>query len=396
MKSHPRLVSNIWEGVVASDFTLHQVRQRCYHLGQALVKHKLTCLVAYDTRFMSSLFAQDIYQHLSLQGVTVSLVPNPVPLPAVQFALSKQRADCALVVSARNRPYWYNGLVLLVTRDLNLSLTPEADAPEPTVLHEQPGNRPFPSPTEGNASSQLFVADSTLDARKPYLEMLSNLVDVNLIRRSTLTVFADPMHGTASGYLPAVIGEGSQTKAIEINRETDPLFGKATPLPATTGLSRLRKLVRESDSHIGLAFSADGTVPGVVDKNGEQIDQLEVVLLLASYLTRQYRQKGIVIAPAPAAGSPLASAIASLGSWEQALGFKVELTNNATNRIADSLANENQNLLIGCTLEGEIILNSYSLYPDALAAGLLMIELVARNGGSLRNPLDELRSSLSQ
>lgn len=392
MNARFRLFDNFWDGVFATDFTLDHVRQHCYHLGKALLEHNLSCLVAYDTRFMSDLFAHDMYHYLENQGVQVSLVPTSVPLPAVQMALNSQHAQCALFVSARNRPYWYNGLVLLQGREARLSLRFDEAM---STAQGMPEPAPFPSPSDTNTPGQVFFAGSTLDVRKPYLDMLRGLVDVNLIRRVTLTIFTDPMHGTMAGYLPEIIGGGNYTKAIEINREIDPLFGKITPLPEQTAITRLCKLVRESDSHIGLAFSADGTVLGVVDKNGEKLDQLEVVLLLASYLVSQYRQKGIVVAPPPAAGTPLANAVPGLSTWEDTLGFKVELAQDPIQRITEILAQEQQKLLVGCTTDGELIMSKYSLYPDALIAGLLMVELVARNGGSLRTSLDDLRARLA-
>jgi phosphomannomutase len=391
MSSRLRLITNYWEGIVAANFTLEQVRQHSARLGEMLVDQALTCLVAYDTRFMSSLFAQDIYRSFTELGVPVSMVPTPVPLPAVQLALDKQQADCAIIVSARNRPYWYNGLVLLDPGQSNLSL--QAEASTAAVV---PAPAPFPEMPEGGTPGQAITTDTTLDLRRPYLDMLNNLVDLSLIRRSTLTVFADPMHGTMVGYLPAVMGAGSQTKAIEINREPDPLFDRLPPLPAHTNLARLRKLVRESDSNLGLAFSADGTALGVVDKNGEQLTQLDMALLLASYLVRQYRQKGVVIAPPPAQGTPLAAAATrGINAWEQALGFRVELADDPTERITEFLADGQQDLLLGCTGAGEIIINKYSTYPDALIAGLLLIEIVARNG-SLRAPLTDLHASLER
>jgi len=391
MTSRLRLITNYWEGIVAADFTLEQVRQRSARLGEMLADQALTCLVAYDTRFMSSLFAQDIYRSFTELGVPVSMVPTPVPLPAVQLALDKQRADCAIIVSARNRPYWYNGLVLLDPGQSTLSLQAEATT---AVL---PPPVPFPEIPEGGTPGQAITTDTTLDLRRPYLDMFHNLVDLNLIRRSTLTVFADPMHGTMVGYLPAVMGEGSQTKAIEINREPDPLFDRLPPLPAHTNLARLRKLVRESDSNLGLAFSADGTALGVVDKNGEQPTLLDTALLLASYLVRQHRQKGVVIAPPPMNGTPLAAAATrGISAWEQVLGFRVELADDPTARITEFLEDGQQDLLLGCTNAGEIIINKYSTYPDALIAGLLLVELIARSGGTLRASLNELQASLER
>lgn len=391
MTTHLQPDTNLWEGVFAADFTLDRVRRYSHHLGSTMLAGNLSCLVAYDTRFMSNLFAHDIYRHLLGLGVAASLVSAAAPLPAIHLILDREKIDCGLVVSARNRPYWYNGLVLLQRSPVRLSLEQEeSDVIAGEVAHTQP----FPAPAESSPPGQVLIDESTLDVRRPYLDMLRGVVDVTLIRRSTLTIFADPMHGTVAGYMPAIIGEGSQTKAIEINRETDPLFGKTPPLPAEANLSRLRKLVRESDSHIGLAFSADGTALGVVDKNGDQLEQLEIVLVLASYLASQYRQKGVVIAPPPVVGSALATTLAGRTSWEDDLGFKVELTRNANVRIADVLSSEPQNLLVGCTTSGEMMMSKYTRYPDAMIAGLLLVELVARNGGSLRASLDSIHARL--
>ena len=157
------------------------------------------------------------------------------------------------------------------------------------------------------------------DLRGPYLEALRAAVDIDLIRRATLTLFVDPMNGTTSGYIPAAIGEGGQTKAIEINREIDPLFGRQSPQPSESGLNRLRKLVKESDSHLGVALSADGRALSVADSAGELVTPLDLTRLLASYLSRQHRQRGLVVGPLPPEGEP-----ASLRAWADEAGLKVE------------------------------------------------------------------------
>lgn len=377
MSVRSRLVTNFWDGVYATDFTLDQLRRRCTHLGRVLKDRGWSCLVAYDTRFMSNLFARDVYAGLADQQVSVRLAPTSAPLPAVYYALNRQLADCALVVSARNHPYWYNGLVLISPEHPDLHLQ----------LAEAAGERPFPPPAE--SQPELFA-----DLRDPYLAALGEHVDLELIRRATLTIFVDPVHGTTSNYLPTLIGGEGQTRAIEINRESDPLFSKLTPLPTASGLNRLKKLVRESDSHLGVALSADGTALGMVDKNGAQLDLLEIVLLLAAYLVRQYRHKGLVIVPQPAPDAPIAPPPAGVASWEEAVGLKLELAADPRARIAEMLAQNRNQLLIGCTNEGELVLGRYGAYPDAMLAALLFVELVARNAGNLRALIDELHTRL--
>ncbi|MBX0331197.1 phosphoglucomutase, partial [Oscillochloris sp. ZM17-4] len=188
------------------------------------------------------------------------------------------------------------------------------------------------------------------------------------------------------------LGEGGQTRAIEINREPDPLFGKTTPHPAESGLTRLKKLVRESDSHLGLAFSADGTALAVIDKSGEQLHPTELALLLGGYLARQHRHKGPLVAPTPAADSPMAGA--RLAAWEEATGVKVELRPSPEARIAELLEQERPSLLLGASTEGEITIGRIATYPDALLAGLMVAEMVARSGGSLRSMIDAQRDQL--
>lgn len=373
MADHLRLHIDRWEGVYASDFSLDEVRRRCYGLGTALLAQGWSCLVTCDTRFMSSLFARDISHALQAQGVPVSLVPTPSPLPAVQYALEQRRASCALIVTASNQAYWRNGLLLL---------TPQVDV----SLQNQPENVPaelfaaFP-PSETNDAAGN-------DLRTPYLDLLRSQIDVDLIRRTPLTVFVDTMHGTTAGYIPAAIGEGAQTKAIEINRETDPLFGRGTPQPVGAPLMRLRKLVRESDSNLGIALSADGSAISVIDKAGDSVSIFELALVLAAHLSRQHRQRGLVIVP------QVDEAMPGLQQWGDGLGLTIEQAAQPRQRIAQLIAHDRNSLVIGASSEGEISCGRFSPYADGLYAGLLTMELLARAGGNLRALVDEVRSAI--
>src|SRR5689334_6148367 len=113
MAARPRLNRYNWEGVFSADFTLDSFRRRCQALAEVLAARGWSCLIAHDTRFMAAQFARYAYQSLAERGVRVSFSPTPVPFPAVELALEQKRADTALIVSASNRPFWYNGLIVL-------------------------------------------------------------------------------------------------------------------------------------------------------------------------------------------------------------------------------------------------------------------------------------------
>jgi phosphomannomutase len=376
MAQRQRLNRHQWEGIYTADFTLDGVMLRCRWLGEALAARKWSCLIAHDTRFMAGQFARYVYRSLEAQGIAVSFCPTPAPFPSVELALEQKRADTALIISAGNQPFWYNGMIVLA----------------PPV--ERPLLEGEPLPPDGVASSIAFPSPSLdnsertqVDLRAPYLETLRDSVDVELIRRATLTVFVDPMNGTTSGYIPAALGEGGQTKAIEINRETDPLFGRQPPQPTEAGLNRLRKLVKESESHLGVALSADGRALCVADNTGELVSMLDLALLLANYLSRQYRQRGLIVAPHPGdTGEP-----PGLRAWEEANGLKVELTADPAARIAELLGQDRNSLLVGISANGEVTLGRYGATPDAALAALLLIELVARSSSKLRPLVDEIK-----
>jgi phosphomannomutase len=380
MPPRPRLNRYAWEGVFSAEFTLDSFRRRCHRLAETLAARNWSCLIAHDTRFMAAQFARYAYHVLQRHGVRVSFCPTPAPVPAIELALEQKRADTALIISAGNRPFWYNGMSVLAALETS-PLAGESLSVEsyPAVM--------FPP-------DHLEVSDSTqVDLRAPYLEMLRDSVDIDLVRRATLTVFVDPMNGASSGYLPAAFGDGGQTKAIEINREIDPLFGRQPPQPTEAGLNRLRKLVKESDSHLGVALSADGRAIGVADNTGEIVPPLDLTLLLAQYLNRQYRQRGAIVAPAPEGAPDIA---ANLRAWEDAFGLKVELPADPAGRIAELLNQDRNSLLVGTTAAGEITLGRYGASPDAVLAALVLIESVARAGTRLRAMIEDMKGKTAK
>jgi len=377
-----RLIRQQWEGIYAADFTLDGVRRRCRRLAEVLRANRWSCLVAYDTRFMASQFAQYAYRALDALGIPVSFCATPAPFPAVELALEQRRADVALLISAGNRPFWYSGMI---------ALAPPTDRPllEDGPLPLDDGVPQILFPPVGLDSGER----TQVDVRGPYLEALRNVVDVELIRRATLTVFVDAMNGTTSGYIPAALGEGGQTKAIEINREADSLFGRQPPQPTEAGLNRLRKLVKESDSHMGVALSADGRALGVADNTGELIAPLDLALLLARYLNRQYRQRGLVVVPPPAAAGASGGDTAGLRAWEDANGLKELVAEGEADAIAELLAQDRNSLLIGITSGGEVTLGRYGAAPDAALVALVLIELAAREGSKLQTLVEQSKKT---
>ncbi|MGB9739495.1 MAG: phosphoglucomutase [Chloroflexus aggregans] len=369
MSVYRRPLLQAWEAAYTAELTLDQLRRRAATVGAVLASQRARCLIAFDTRFLANLFAQTLAYDLLAQGVEVMLANAPAPLPAIHHALDQRIADCALYVSARNRPYYIGGLLLVADDQSGLSLDPARDPLPPVVF---PPTKPF---------------KETIDLRSPYLDALRHALDLDAIRRLPLTFFVDAMAGTTAGMVTALFGEGGQARAIEINRDPDPLFARGAPQPFESPLNRLRKLVRESDSHLGVALAGDGTALAVVDPSGEVLDPFEASLLLAAHVAQYHRQRGLVIAPPPSPHSLLRTQPKQLAAWQEANGMKIELA-------GDSLHGERQPV-VAMTTAGETLLSRWSTCPDGLLAGLLFCEAAARSNGGLRALCATLRSQFS-
>src|SRR4029078_12910926 len=97
---------------------------------------------------------------------------------------------------------------------------------------------------------------------------------------------------------------------------------------------------------------------------------VDLALLLALYLSRQYRQRGAIVVPAPDGAAESATAIRA---WADASGLKVELASDPAVRITELLSQDRNSLLVGATAGGEITLGRYGLSPDATLVALVLI-----------------------
>jgi phosphomannomutase len=71
-------------------------------------------VVGYDGRTNSAVFATDAARVLSRAGVSVSMLPGPLPTPVLAFAVRHRHAAYGLMVTASHNPRQYNGLKVYV------------------------------------------------------------------------------------------------------------------------------------------------------------------------------------------------------------------------------------------------------------------------------------------
>ena len=121
-------------------------------------------VIGYDGRGKSNVFAADVARILSRAGVSVSMLPGPLPTPVLAFSVRRLRAAYGVMVTASHNPRQDNGIKVYV-RDGGQLLSPAdadiasfIDAVDPLRLPDGWAEGPFEFAPADDAVSAYVTA----------------------------------------------------------------------------------------------------------------------------------------------------------------------------------------------------------------------------------------------
>lgn len=367
-----------WRGLVAADFT----QERVAVVAQAIVDHLAGegvtnphLLIAYDTRFLGREFAETAAEVCAAAGARVSVATTPLPTPVVAFEILHRRLDGAINITASHNPYRWNGVKFSpawggpALPDTTRDIAQRANA----LLA---GGRIARLPATEARSSGLW-SDEEMGAA--YRQALEQLVDVECIRRSGVTVAVDVLWGTAHGFLDRLLEEWGVAGQI-FHRERDPYFGGGRPEPVPECLADLVTLLRSGGHTLGVGCDCDADRFGICDQDGTFVVPNFILPLLLDYLVTHRGGSGK--AGRSVATSHLMDAVAQyhgLELVETPVGFKY---------LGEMIARGE--LLLGGEESGGLSIRGHVPEKDGILACLLTVEMVARTGKSLAALLSDL------
>jgi len=282
-----------WRAIIADEFTFANVRACAqatarYFLGAGDTSRGI--VVGYDTRFASEEFAGAVAEVLAAHEIPVYLCDRWAPTPVIGFAIRNRKAAGGIVITSSHNPALYSGFK--VRTDEASAAAPEILALIEALLPDALSERVDPMPL-ADAKAKGLV--EMFDPRPDYLSHLSKLVEVERLREAGLRVVVDPMHGAGSGYLRELL-EGGRTEVIEIRAERNPAFpGMHNPEPIARNLEATREAVLANKAQVALATDGDADRIGVMDGQGEFVDQLRTFALLAYYLLEVRGLRGPIV-----------------------------------------------------------------------------------------------------
>ena len=267
-----------WRAIVAEDYTFDNVRACAAAVAMDLKstgQAQRGVAVGYDTRFQSEQFAQTAAETIAQSGVPVQISDRSLPTPALSYAVTTMGAACGVMITASHNPPEWNGF----------KVKSEAGGSSPPEQVERiEAHLPAAIAGVGSHDGSNAAEIKTVDMVSPYLEQLSDMVDIERIKSAGMRVIVDSMHGSGAGIVATLL-DGGESVVQEIRSEVNPAFpGMKQPEPVGDNLEPLISHIKETDFDVGVATDGDADRLGVVAEDGEYLTTLEVFSMLFHHL----------------------------------------------------------------------------------------------------------------
>ncbi len=367
-----------WRAVIAEGFTFANVARVAQAAADFWSANPAPgtgrkIVVGYDRRFFSDQFARCTAEILAANEFAVVLTPEPTPTPAVSFAVKQRRAIGGVMITASHNPPIFNGFKL--KSDYGGSSFPETCQAVEACLGQNPIRTMPLSDAVEDGRVEIF------DVRPAHYAALKRLVDFKLIARSKLRFAHDALFGVGAGCFDSLLA-GTTCKVTTLNGNHDPLFGGINPEPIEKNYARSQAYLRRHPHDICLVTDGDADRVGGMDGHGRYLSTHQIICLLLRHclVNRQGRGRVVKALTTTSMVDQMCAVYPGVtGLTETGVGFKYIC--------AEMLKGD---VLLGAEESGGIGFQGHIPERDGLAAGLLLLEMLAMERISVGKMLAQL------
>lgn len=352
-----------WRAIIAKEYTVDNVI-RVSEAASIWMKSKnyTKVVIGYDCRFAGKMFSEYAASVFAANGIKVFIDKNFASTPMVSLGVLKQKADLGIVITASHNPPSYNGYKLksnfggpTIEREVK-----EIEALIPDFVPERDVN--FKDHVEkGNVE---FI-----DLEQMYMDHVLAYFDMDSIKNGVVLAY-DAMYGAGQNVIKRLF-----PKAHCLHCEYNPSFDGQAPEPIHRNLKELSELVKSNKNiNLGLANDGDADRIGLYDEDGEFVDSHHILLLLLYYMYEFKKETGKV-----AVSFSVSNKVEKLA---KSYGLDYEVTKIGFKYIAEIMIDED--VLVGGEESGGISVKGHIPERDGVWMGLLVMELMAKTGKSLK------------
>lgn len=373
MQTHIKFGTDGWRAIIAQDFTVDNVALVASATARWVVQAKLpkVAVVGHDCRFGGELFAETVTKVLLHEGFVVHLAKGPVSTPMVSLAAKELECGIGIIITASHNPPEYNGFKLkggfggpLLEADVKAI---EARITEWTGVELR------------TVDMQHYIQRGrliTTDLEDMYVQKVQQTFDLDAIRNSGLEFAFDAMYGSGQDVMRRLFPD-----ITFLHCERNPLFDGIPPEPILKNLGQFAEVISMAGNiDCGLAVDGDADRIALFDREGNYIDSHHVLLLLIHYLHHYKGMTGKV-----GAGFSSVSKIAWLCEH---YGLELETVKIGFKHLCGIMLRDD--VLVGGEESGGIAVKGHIPERDGIWNGLLIWEMMARTGKSLKELIQEV------
>jgi phosphomannomutase len=371
-----------WRAVIAEDFTFANVARVAqatadFWISEAgnpkseIFGRELKVIVGYDRRFFSDKFAQTTAEVFAGNGYRVVLTPAPSPTPSVSFAVKHLHAIGGVMITASHNPPSFNGF------KLKSFYGGSSDSETCKAVESFLDKNPVKSVPLAEAVKARQVKIE--DVRPAHYAALKKLVDFKLIAKSKLRFAHDALFGVGAGCFETILA-GTTCKVTTLNGAHDAFFGGINPEPIEKNYVKSQAYLKKHPHDICLVTDGDADRVGGMDGHGKYLSTHQIIcLLLHHYIVNRKQTGRVVKALTTTSMVDKMCAFYGLPLVETGVGFKYVC--------AEMLKG---GVLLGAEESGGIGFPNHIPERDGIAAGLMLLELLATEKISVNKMLAKL------
>lgn len=358
-----------WRAIIAKDYTFDNLKLATLAAADYFINHPNKAngvCVGYDTRFLSPDFAHYASRVLSSRGLRVLLSDSFIPTPAVSLYCRDKKLAGGVVITASHNPPVYNGFKIKASYG-------GSALPETVSVIEKHLATVNPDSTIEPKEHLIEAAD----IQSYYLEHLQSHVDLDAIRDSRIHIAHNAMYGAGQNIITRIL-DTSQVHCYHCSH--NPGFRGINPEPVPRYINDFVDFCKNAKPDVSIINDGDADRVGMLDEHGAFIDSHKLFAIILKYLVEEKKKTGEV-----AKTFALTDVIDKICRKHNLVlhllpvGFKHVSKLMTTNDI-----------LIGGEESGGIGITSYLPERDGIFIGLLILEIMVKQGKTLSYLVQEL------
>ncbi len=354
------------EGLTPIDTVLFTSAYAMWLKDQSDANKQLTVVIGRDARISGPMVRQLVAG--TLQGCGIHVIDLDLSTtPTVEMAVTMEKADGGIILTASHNPRQWNALKLLNAKGEFISAN---DGAHILSIAEE---------------KKFMYADvkelGTYRTDDTYLQkhidsiLKLKLVDREAIAKAQFSIVVDAVNSTGGIAVPMLLEALGVTTITKLYCEPNGQFPH-NPEPLAENLLDLSKAVLKSKSHLGIAVDPDVDRLALVCEDGEMFGEEYTLVAVADYVLKHFDGKGKF---AKATVSNLSSSRALRDVTEKAGGSYYA---SAVGEVNVVTLMKQQKAVIGGEGNGGVIIPELHYGRDALAGIALFLTHLARFGKS--------------